>query len=176
MTTPARHWRSDGDEPLPSGAEALSEPFRAFPSWFLRIECDRCGKVQMVNEAHARWRADPRHLQAAQRARGQGGAAHRHRGRQQPLGPEDRADRRLRRRRRMVTTKGRGASLVTTHDKRTSAIIEAELLEARRELQRWQQSFGRYTGNNPNEFSAEIRRARAVVRRLEAELRRTKAR
>jgi hypothetical protein len=28
----------------------------AFPSWFLRIECDRCGKVQMVNEAHARWR------------------------------------------------------------------------------------------------------------------------
>lgn len=65
--------------------------------------------------------------------------------------------------------------MVTTHDKRTSAIIEAELLEARRELQRWQQSFGRYTGNNPNEFSAEIRGARAVVRRLEAELRRTKA-
>jgi hypothetical protein len=27
-----------------------------FPSWFLRIECDRCGKVQLVNEAHARWR------------------------------------------------------------------------------------------------------------------------
>ena len=38
------------------GAEALDEPFAAFPSWFLRIECDRCGKVQMVNEAHARWR------------------------------------------------------------------------------------------------------------------------
>jgi hypothetical protein len=37
-------------EPLPSGAEALDEPFRAFPSWFLQIECecDRCGKVQMV--------------------------------------------------------------------------------------------------------------------------------
>jgi hypothetical protein len=29
---------------------------RAFPSWFLRIECDRCGKVVMVNEGHARWR------------------------------------------------------------------------------------------------------------------------
>ena len=28
----------------------------AFPSWFLRITCDRCGKVQMVNEAPARWR------------------------------------------------------------------------------------------------------------------------
>jgi hypothetical protein len=41
---------------LPTGPEALDEPFTAFPSWFLRIECDRCGKVQMVNEAHARWR------------------------------------------------------------------------------------------------------------------------
>ena len=34
--------------------EALGEPLLAFPSWFLRIECDRCGKVQMVNEAHVR--------------------------------------------------------------------------------------------------------------------------
>jgi hypothetical protein len=49
---PPRHWRSDGDEPLPTGTEALNEPFRAFPSWFLRIECDRCGKVSMLNEAH----------------------------------------------------------------------------------------------------------------------------
>jgi hypothetical protein len=54
---PTRHWRSYGNDPLPTGQEALDEPFRAFPSWFLRIECDRCGKVQMVNEAHAaRWR------------------------------------------------------------------------------------------------------------------------
>ena len=51
-----RHWRSDGTEPLPSGGKAMGEPFVAFPSWFLRIQCDRCGKVQMVNEAHARWR------------------------------------------------------------------------------------------------------------------------
>ena len=64
---------------------------------------------------------------------------------------------------------------MTTHDNRTPAIIEAELLEARRELQRWQQAFGRYTENNPNEFCTEIRRARAEVRRLEAELRRAKA-
>ena len=56
MNASRRHWRSDGTEPLPSGAEAMGEPFAAFPSWFLRIECDRCGKVQMVNEAHARWR------------------------------------------------------------------------------------------------------------------------
>jgi hypothetical protein len=33
--------------------EALGEPFDAFPSWFLRIECDRCGKVRMLNDAHA---------------------------------------------------------------------------------------------------------------------------
>jgi hypothetical protein len=40
MTTrpiPQRHWRSYGNDPLPTPAEALAEPFRAFPSWFLRI-------------------------------------------------------------------------------------------------------------------------------------------
>jgi hypothetical protein len=31
--------------------------FSAFPSWFLRIDCDRCGKVIMINESHA-----PTHL------------------------------------------------------------------------------------------------------------------
>ena len=35
---PKRHWRSYGNDPLPSGAEALDEPFAAFPSWFLRID------------------------------------------------------------------------------------------------------------------------------------------
>jgi hypothetical protein len=54
---PQRHWRSYGTDPLPTAAQALAEPFAAFPSWFLRIECDRCGKVVMHNEAHAaRWR------------------------------------------------------------------------------------------------------------------------
>ena len=43
---------------MPTPAEALAEPFRAFPSWFLRITCDRCGKVQVINERHARWRHD----------------------------------------------------------------------------------------------------------------------
>jgi hypothetical protein len=55
MTTrpiPARHWRSYGDDPLPTGREALGQPFRAFPGWFLRITCDRCGKDRMLNEAH----------------------------------------------------------------------------------------------------------------------------
>jgi hypothetical protein len=26
--------------------------FRAFPSWFMRITCDRCGKDRMVSETH----------------------------------------------------------------------------------------------------------------------------
>jgi hypothetical protein len=50
---PARYRRSYGDAPLPSGREALDAPFRAFPSWFMRITCDRCGKDRMLNEAHA---------------------------------------------------------------------------------------------------------------------------
>jgi hypothetical protein len=75
---PARHWRSYGDQPLPSGAEALAEPFAAFPSWFLRIECDRCGKVSMLNEAHTtgRRREMPlRDLIARMRHDGCGGIA-----------------------------------------------------------------------------------------------------
>jgi hypothetical protein len=51
-SVPRRHWFSYGTDPLPTGAEALDEPFSAFLSWFLRIECDRCGKVRMVNQAH----------------------------------------------------------------------------------------------------------------------------
>ena len=41
--------------PIADRPEALDEPFGAFPSWFLRIECDRCGKVRMIAETHARW-------------------------------------------------------------------------------------------------------------------------
>jgi hypothetical protein len=49
---PERHWRSYGTEPLPTAAEAMTEPMRAFPSWFLKVTCDRCGKDTMLNEAH----------------------------------------------------------------------------------------------------------------------------
>jgi hypothetical protein len=49
---PRRHWRSYGDDPLPTGREALDEPFSAFPSWYMRITCDRCGKDRMTNEVH----------------------------------------------------------------------------------------------------------------------------
>ena len=73
---PRRHWRSAGTEPLPSGAEAMGEPFSAFPSWFLRIECDRCGKVQMVSEAHMKRGAMPiRDIIARMRHDGCGGRA-----------------------------------------------------------------------------------------------------
>jgi hypothetical protein len=49
---PWRHWRSYGTDPLPTAAEAMTEPMRAFPSWFLKITCDRCGKDRMLNESH----------------------------------------------------------------------------------------------------------------------------
>jgi hypothetical protein len=50
---PNRYWLPHGNDPLPTPAEALNEMFSAFPSWFLRIECDSCGKVVMINEAQA---------------------------------------------------------------------------------------------------------------------------
>jgi hypothetical protein len=44
----AGQWRGD----LPTAQDALDEPLRAFPGWFLHITCDRCGKVSLLNEAH----------------------------------------------------------------------------------------------------------------------------
>jgi len=73
---PVRHWRSYGNDPLPSGIEARDEPFNAFPSWFLRIERDRCGKVQMINEVHfARPKMPIRAILAKMRHDGCGGRA-----------------------------------------------------------------------------------------------------
>jgi ribosomal protein S27E len=73
---PVRHWRSYGNDPLPTGIEARDEPFAAFPSWFLRIECDRCGKVQMINEVHfARPNMPIRAILAKTRHDGCGGRA-----------------------------------------------------------------------------------------------------
>ena len=50
---PESPWRRYGTDPLPSGEEALDQPLRAFPSWFLRIECARCGAMRMISERHA---------------------------------------------------------------------------------------------------------------------------
>jgi hypothetical protein len=49
---PERYWRSYGNDPLPTGAEAMDQPFAAFPSWLMRIRCDRpagrCGGFVLV--------------------------------------------------------------------------------------------------------------------------------
>ncbi len=50
---PKRHWRSYGNDPLPTGEQALDEPLRALPSWFLRIECARCEREKYMAETHA---------------------------------------------------------------------------------------------------------------------------
>ena len=49
---PERYWRSYGDDPLPTGAEAMDEPFAAFSSWLMRIRCDRCRKDGLLVETH----------------------------------------------------------------------------------------------------------------------------
>jgi hypothetical protein len=45
---PQQHWRSYGNDPLPTPLDAMQQPMRAFPSWFLRVECGRCGKPVMA--------------------------------------------------------------------------------------------------------------------------------
>jgi hypothetical protein len=53
-------------------------PLAAFPSWFLKITCDRCGKDRMLSETHApeRQRSMPiRILLARARHDGCGGRA-----------------------------------------------------------------------------------------------------
>ena len=49
---PERYWRSYGTDPLPTAAEAMAEPFAAFPSWMMKITCDRCGKDRFLVETH----------------------------------------------------------------------------------------------------------------------------
>jgi hypothetical protein len=95
---PSRHWRTYGHNYL-TGTEALDEPFAAFPPWFLRVTCERCGQERMFNEAHAaQHRVMPlRDIIARMRHDGCGGqgwtrgACERHRGRQQPAGATHRA-------------------------------------------------------------------------------------
>jgi hypothetical protein len=49
---PQRHWRAHGTEPLPTTQKAMQEPLQAFPSWYLRIECDRRRQAITRNEVH----------------------------------------------------------------------------------------------------------------------------
>jgi hypothetical protein len=74
---PARPWRSYGTEPLATPAAALDEMFNAFPSWFLRVTCDRCGQQRMFSETHAAGQRDMliRDIIARMRHDGCGGRA-----------------------------------------------------------------------------------------------------
>jgi len=47
-----RVWLPNSTGPLPSQAEALALPLKAFPGWSLCIRCGRCGGV---NEAQTPW-------------------------------------------------------------------------------------------------------------------------
>jgi hypothetical protein len=37
---------------VPSAQKVLDQPLRAFPSWFLRVECERCGAMRTISERH----------------------------------------------------------------------------------------------------------------------------
>jgi hypothetical protein len=95
---PQRQWHIDSDELLPTGRQALDEPFSAFLSWLMKVTRDRCGKERIFAEAHAALQRDMliRDILAKMRhdgCRGRPGrveAAHRHRGRQQPALAQDR--------------------------------------------------------------------------------------
>ena len=59
-------------------AQLPDEPLRAFPSWFSRLECDRCGKERLLNETHiseAQRRTRLRDFLARARHEGCGGRA-----------------------------------------------------------------------------------------------------
>ena len=74
--TPKRHWRNYGHDPLPTGEQALDETLRAFPSWFLRIVCDRCGKERLISETYLIYGEMPiRDIVARMRHDGCGGRA-----------------------------------------------------------------------------------------------------
>jgi hypothetical protein len=40
-------------------ADALAEPLAAFPSWFMRVTCERCGHERMFNEVNSARRGMP---------------------------------------------------------------------------------------------------------------------
>ena len=71
-----RHWRTYGNYPLPTGAEAWTSRSPRSRRGSCAIECDRCGKVQMVNEVHfARPNMPIRDILAKMRHDGCGGRA-----------------------------------------------------------------------------------------------------
>src|SRR5215469_7637345 len=54
--SPVPVWSPDGDDRLPSRAEALALPLQAFPGWFVCIQCERCGETRaVVNAGRSPW-------------------------------------------------------------------------------------------------------------------------
>ena len=105
-------WGQAGDDRAPGPETSLAQlrqrspsdrrrgPRRAVrrvPSWFMRVTCERCGQERMFNEVHSAQRAmlirdiSTRCGTTVRRQGREGGADHRHRGRQQPAGAPDRA-------------------------------------------------------------------------------------
>jgi hypothetical protein len=62
------------------------------------------------------------------------------------------------------------ADIAKAKPARTTANIRTDLAAAEAELPVWHDKFGRYSGNNPNKFTSQIRIAAATVRRLQMEL------
>ena len=56
---PGPVWQPDSTDPLPSQAEALALPLKAFPRWFLSVRCERCGETWVINEALTPWQNVP---------------------------------------------------------------------------------------------------------------------
>jgi hypothetical protein len=83
------------DDPLPTGEEALVEPFAAFRSWFLRSPATaaaRSGFSTRRTPRSALCRSAPSAIECATTAAADGrggGTARRHRGHQQPAGEAD---------------------------------------------------------------------------------------
>jgi hypothetical protein len=56
---PVRHWRSNGDQPLPTARKPWSNRSPRFRAGYLRVTCDRCNKVRVLNEVHTPQRDMP---------------------------------------------------------------------------------------------------------------------
>jgi hypothetical protein len=98
----ARHWRSYGNDPLPTGQEALDEPFRAFPRP-LRQDPDAQRGAHAAARPADSATSSPRCATTAVAAGRAGWSCSPDRGRVQPAGATDRCDGRLTSVKRNVT-------------------------------------------------------------------------
>jgi hypothetical protein len=45
-------WPNHGTDRLPGRGEALRSPLKAFPNWYLRVQCERCDGERYVSLDH----------------------------------------------------------------------------------------------------------------------------